>query len=152
MFPALRLHHRDLPQTQRFDGLRPSSAANAPDLALVHEHASTRHADEAHVREHGPVVAVFEFCPDAALGLGDVLKVGRRRRSDGASCDVAQKSGAEEDGENSEVLFGVLDGQVPVSGTKSVLNARAEVVRKRHSRKRFKLALKKVVNYNTSIM
>ena len=97
MFPALRLHHGNLPQAQRFDRLRPPSTANAPDLAPVHEHASTGHADETHVREHGPVVAVFEFCPDATLWLVDVLKVGRGRRGDGSSGDVAQKSGAEED-------------------------------------------------------
>lgn len=101
MFLALRLDHSNLPEAEGFDSLRPPTTADTPNLSQIHEDASTGHADEAHIRQYGSVVAVFEFCPDSTLWLGDVLKVGRGGGCEGASGDVAQESGAEEDGEDS---------------------------------------------------
>ena len=132
MLPALGLDHRNLPQTEWLDRLRTASTTHAPDLAWFHEHAPTWLAHELHVREHGPVVAVFEFGPDAALWLADMVKVGRGGRGDGATGEVAQESGAEENGKDGQVLFGVFDSQVSVPGAKSILNTRTEIVRKRH--------------------
>ena len=61
-----------------------------------------------------------------------MLEIRGGRRGDRPPGDVAQKAGAEEDGEDGEVLFRMFDGEVAVSGTERILNACAEVVRKRH--------------------
>lgn len=56
------------------------------------------------MREHGSIIAVLEFCPDPPLGLSDAFKVRRRPRGDGPPCDGCEETGAEEDGEDPEVL------------------------------------------------
>lgn len=82
--------------------------------------------------ENGSVIAVLEFCPDTPLSLSDVFKVGRGSRVDGSSCDGCEKTCAKEDGEDSEVLGGVVDGDKAMAGTKGVLDTRTEVEGERH--------------------
>jgi len=62
-------HNCDLAHTQRLDGLRRTAGTQPPDLAVVHEYAFARLADEVHIFENWPVVSVFEVRPYSALCL-----------------------------------------------------------------------------------
>ena len=60
------------------------------------------------------------------------MKLVRGWRIDGPTCDVGEEASAEEDGENGEVLGGVMDGDVLESRAERVLNVRAESVWEDH--------------------
>ena len=56
----------------------------------------------------------------------------RRRTLDGSACKGADETGSEEDGEDAEVLGGVVYGNPFVTRAEGVLDERAEVVRQWH--------------------
>ena len=91
-----------------------------------------RLADELHVAQHRLVVAKLEVGPYPALGLAGGVEFGGGRRGEGAARDVGDETGAEEDGEDAEVLGVVVDGYFLVTRAEGVLEPGAEVVREGH--------------------
>lgn len=74
--------------------------------------------------QHGAVVAVLEVGPDAALRFVRCGEKGKRVGPvDGAAGEVGDEAGAEEDGEDAEVLGGVVDGDLGVPCAERVLDA-----------------------------
>ena len=78
------------------------------------------------------VIAVLEVCPDALLAGGHGGKGGRVAEVGCPPGERADESGAEEDGEDAEVLGVVVYEHFGVPCAESILNVRAEVVRERH--------------------
>ena len=61
---------------------------------------------------------------------------------DGATRDVREEAGAEEDGENGKILGRVVDSDVLVSRAERVLDVRAKIVREDHDDNQLECALR----------
>lgn len=127
-----RLHDRDLAHAERDDLLRAPPAAYPPHLAGVEEDAPARKAHELHRAQDGTVVAVLKLCPDALLRGVLLEEGGGGGPCGGAAREGDEEAGAQEDGEDAQVLGGVVDADVLVSCAECVLDACAEVVRSWH--------------------
>jgi hypothetical protein len=85
-----------------------------------------------HGAQHRSLVTIFELGPDALLCGWCGQEGSRVGAVDSAAGDRGEEAGAEEDGEDAEVLEGVCYGDRVVTRTERVLQARAEVMRQNH--------------------
>lgn len=85
--------------------------------------------------EDGSLIAVLEVGPYSALGVACCVELDRVGGGDGAAGDAGDKACTEEDGEDAEVLGGVVDDDLLVASTECVLEMRTEVVRENHGRR-----------------
>lgn len=91
-----------------------------------------RLADELHVVQDRPVLAVLEVRPYPPLRLTGLVKLLWRGLRDRSAGHVRDEARTEEDGEYAEVLCRVGYGNGPVPCAEGILDVRAEVIRKDH--------------------
>lgn len=123
MLPVRRPDDDNLAHGNRLGHTRPSARADEPDRARVHEDPLARHADEAHLGEHGEVLSVLELDPYASLRAADERKCAGVWRDDGAAGQRGEEAVAEEDGEDAEILGGVRDGRPGEASAACILEA-----------------------------
>lgn len=89
-------------------------------------------ADEVHGRQHGALAAIFKVGPYTAFGLGSIVEGVRVGVVYGPARDGGDEAGAEEDGEDAEILGCVGNDDLGVVCTKCVLYMRAKLMRQHH--------------------
>lgn len=109
MLPILRLNHSNLTHPQRLNILCPPPRTYPSNLRRAHMYRLTRLANECHRCQHRSVLAVLEVCPYPLLVLWGVVELDWGGLVDGSSGYGGEETGAEEDGEDGEVLDGVGD-------------------------------------------